>query len=141
MKNLLGHVPHPVRVGLIVVGVTIGAFCLSVFTNPDQHADRLNCLERPGEGAPRSNVCGYDINVRYCFETAGPQKTCTIVLLEPSAPLPDLTQARREAREKYGGVRTTIFVCKAPWVPTDTPSYQNSARLVDGCRKPERPGP
>lgn len=135
MKTLLGKIPNWLRVVLVIVLVTVGANVLSRFTNPTAHAHANECLARVGDTGPYTNVCKTPINARYCFRTAGLEKTCGVVELAPGETMSDLRDEADAARENHPVVRTTVHACKAPFVPGDVTSVQNSARMVDGCRK------
>lgn len=137
MKDLLSKVPTWLRIVLIVVLVTIGANILSRFTNPAAHANANDCLSRDGDTGPYTNACETPINARYCFRSAGLEKTCGVVELAPGETMSDLRDEASAARENHDFNRTTVHACALPYVPQDVPSTNNSARMVDGCRKPD----
>lgn len=136
MKKLLARVPNWLRIVLVVVLVTIGANVLSRFTNPSAHAGANDCLSRDGDIGPYKNSCEKPINARYCFRSAGLEKTCGVVELAPGETMSDLRDEADAARENHDFNRTTVHACALPYVPQDVPSTNNSARMVDGCRKP-----
>lgn len=138
MKTLLAKIPNWLRVVLIVVLVTVGANVLSRFTNPTAHASAAECLVRDDNTGPYTNGCEKPINARYCFRSASTEKTCGIVELSPGETMGELREEFDAAAENHPVVRTTVHACKAPFIPGDVKSVQNSARLVDGCRKPEK---
>lgn len=136
MKKILTRVPNWLLVVLVVVLVTIGANMLSRFTNPSAHAVANDCLSRDGDIGPYKNACEKPINARYCFRSAGLEKTCGVVELAPGETMGDLREEADAAREIHDFNRTTVHACALPYVPQDVPSTNNSARMVDGCRKP-----
>ena len=136
MKKLLAKIPNWLRIVLVVVLVTIGANVLSRFTNPSAHAGANDCLSRDGDIGPYKNSCEKPINARYCFRSAGLEKTCGVVELAPGETMSDLRDEADAARENHDFNRTTVHACALPYVPQDVPSTNNSARMVDGCRKP-----
>ncbi|QYI99424.1 hypothetical protein KUV46_08635 [Thalassovita mediterranea] len=136
MKKLLSKVPNWLRIVLVVVLVTISANVLSRFTNPSAHAGANDCLSRDGNTGPYTNACEKPINARYCFRSAGLEKTCGVVELAPGEMMSDLREEADAAREMHDFNRTTVHACALPYVPQDVPSTNNSARMVDGCRKP-----
>ena len=136
MKKLLSKIPNWLRIVLIVVLVTIGANFLSRFTNPSAQAGANDCLSRDGDTGPYANACEKPINARYCFRSAGLEKTCGVVELAPGETMSDLRDEADAAREIHDFNRTTVHACALPYVPQDVPSTNNRARTVDGCRKP-----
>lgn len=136
MKKLLSKVPNWLLVVLVVVLVTIGANILSRFTNPSAHAGANDCLSRDANIGPYTNACEKPINARYCFRSAGLEKTCGVVELAPGETMSELRDEADAARETHDFNRTTVHACALPYVPQDVPSTNNSARMVDGCRKP-----
>lgn len=137
MKSLLGKIPNWLRMVIILVLFTVGANVLSRFTNPTAHAHANDCLVRDGDTSPYSNGCDKPINARYCFRSSGLEKTCGVVELAPGETVSEFRDEFDAAKEKHPVVRTTVHACKVPFVPGDKKSVQNSARIVDGCRKPD----
>ncbi len=138
MKKLLGRIPNWLRVILIFVAVSAGASYLSRFTNPTAHANANECLQRDGGSGPYTNGCKQPINARYCFRSASIEKTCGVVELAPGETMSELRDEFDAAKENHPVTRTTVHACKLPFIPGDVKSVQNSARLVDGCRKPDK---
>lgn len=137
MKKTLARVPNWLRVVLVVLLVTVGANVLSRFTNPAAHATANDCLMREGNIGPYTNGCEKPINARYCFRSAGLEKTCGTVELAPGETMSDLRDEAEAARKNHAFNRTTVHACALPYVPQDVPSNNNRARMVDGCRKPD----
>lgn len=135
MKRILGRIPNWLRIVLVVVFVTIGANVLSRFTNPTAHAHANDCLVHDGDIGPYTNGCDKPINARYCFRTAGLEKTCGVVALAPGEKMSELREEADAARENHPVVRTTVHACRAPFIPGDVTSIQNAARKMDGCLK------
>lgn len=138
MNRILRRIPNPVRVLIIFVAFSAGAWWLSTLTNPSAHAHANECLQRDGGTGPYTNGCDFEINARYCFRNDGVDKTCGVVAVTPGETMSDLREEYDAAAAKHLVLRTTVHACKAPYMPRDVPSVQNSARLVDGCRKPEK---
>ncbi|MEM5518723.1 hypothetical protein WNY37_17325 [Henriciella sp. AS95] len=138
MKTILAKIPNWLRILLIVVLLTIGANVLSRFTNPTAHAGANECLVRENDTGPYSNGCDEPINARYCFRSTGLEKTCGVVELAPGEKMSELRDEFDAAKDNHPVVRTTVHACKLPYVPGDKKSVQNSARIVDGCRRPEK---
>lgn len=137
MTSLLARIPGPLRIVLIFILVSAGGWWLSTFTNPASHAHSNDCLQRGGAVGPYTNGCDYDINARYCFRNDGLDKTCGTVALSPGETMSDLRDEYDAAAERHLVLRTTVHACKAPFIPDDVHSNQNTVRMVDGCRKPK----
>ena len=137
MTSLLGRIPNWLRTLIVFILFSVGAWWLSTFTNPTAHADRNQCLQRDSNIGPYTNGCDYDINARYCFRSDGLEKTCGVVALPPGETMTDLREEYDAAADAHLVLRTTVHACKAPYIPDDVASQQNTVRKVNGCRKPD----
>lgn len=139
MGKLIGRIPNWLRVVLFFILFSLAARWISTITAPAQYAGRNDCLTRENDAGPYTNSCDKPINARYCFRTTGLEKTCGVVELAPGETMSDLRAEADAARENHAVYRTTVHACAVPYIPQDVPSNQNTARMVDGCRKPPKP--
>ena len=138
MGKLIRRIPPTVRVILFFVAFVVIGRLISTVTAPAQYAHRNDCLTRENDTGPYTNACKKPINARYCFRTTGLEKTCGVVKLAPGETMSDLREEADAARENHPVYRTTVHACAEPYIPQDVASRQNSARMVDGCRKPRK---
>ena len=119
--------PHAWITSLIILTFIGGGFLVANIVQPQRFAGLEECIGDSAHGY--FNQCDEPINLTQCSPIPG-NSSCFLMTLEGGAPV--------EYAEAYpsDAIKTEVFACRVPMVPTIVVDPNNRSLTHNGCRAP-----